>query len=212
MGNYRASIKSGSLFIESITASPISVTGFGTTNYGANTTFTVNLSQTPKSDLSYFNPSSLVNNNGSFVFLKDEGYTAQPEILDEHDSKGNPRLVYKTGDVPKCYVWSYKKSLPVAEIIGATFSEVAAIQDLEALGNAFYDDATLRSVLSVFRTSLPNAQVTGYTFGPFGITSKIDPNGQVTTYEYDPLGRLLTVKDWFGRVTEAYKYHYSGQN
>jgi YD repeat-containing protein len=212
MGNYRASIKSGSLYIESTTANPVSVTGFGATSYGATNTFSVNLSQISNADFSYFNPAALAANNGNIVFMKDEAYSQQPQIFDQFDSKGNPRLIYKTGDVPKCYLWSYKKSLPVAEIVGATFNEVAAIQDLEVLGNASYDEATLRTILSGFRAALPNAQVTGYTYGPFGITSKVGPNGHVTSYEYDPLGRLLTVKDWLGQVTEAYNYHYAGQN
>lgn len=43
MGNYRASIKGGYIFIESTSTTDAFVTGFGMTNYGANTTFIIDL-------------------------------------------------------------------------------------------------------------------------------------------------------------------------
>ncbi len=167
-------------------------------------------SQSVTDDSDYFNPASLFLDNGNYIFRKDRLYSQQPIVYDQYDSKGNVREIFKANDLVKCYVWGYKKSLPVAEILGATLVEVAALGvDLDDLSNQAYTDEVMRSKIAIIRNGLPRAQVTGYTYNAFGITSKVDPSGRIIYYVYDKLGKLIFIKDIDGNILQALEYNYS---
>jgi YD repeat-containing protein len=159
-----------------------------------------------------YNPAGLYLDNGNYYFRRDEHYSATPLIFDQYDDKGNVREVRLEGGSAKCYLWGYRKARPIAEILGATFSEVSSAGvDLNDLSITNYSDGTIMSKIATIRSNLPNAQVTGYTYNAYGITSKSDPNGRMTYYEYDSLGRLIVIKDHDGKILQSYKYHYSGE-
>ena len=71
-------------------------------------------------------------------------------------------------------------------------------------------DTPDRAKLVRLRASLPQAQITSYTYQPMaGVTSITDPCGVVSYYEYDLLQRLNRQKDNYGRTIKAYDYRYS---
>lgn len=160
-----------------------------------------------------FNPANIYLSNGLYKMGSDEHYGMRPLVLDNYDLRGNVREVYEFGDVRKCYLMSYKNTKPVVEIVGASWSEVSnAGVDINGLGAAAPTDTFLRSVFTTLRASLPSAQITGYTYGAFGVTSMVDANGNTSFYEYDTLGRLILIKDHDGKVIESYNYRYSTEN
>ncbi len=159
-----------------------------------------------------FNPSGLYLDGSSYLFRIDEHYTQNPIVFDNYDEAGNAREIYKTNGLRSCYLMGYRQRLPIAEIVGATFQQVSSagvdLLDLSTMNNS---DATIRSKFATLRNNLPNAQITGYTYGPFGLTSKVDANGFVQYYSYDTLGRLLFVKDHDGKIIQAHKYNFAAK-
>ena len=104
---------------------------------------------------------------------------------------------------------SYNYLHLAAEIKGATISEVRTAMggDLVPFMQAGTPD---RAKLVRLRASLPQAQITSYTYQPMtGVTSVTDPCGVVSYYEYDLLQRLNRQKDNYGRTIKAYDYRYS---
>ena len=96
-----------------------------------------------------------------------------------------------------------------AEIKGATISEVRTAMggDIVSFMQA---DTPDRVKLVRLRASLPQAQITSYTYQPMaGVTSITDPCGVVSYYEYDILQRLNRQKDNYRQTIKAYDYRYS---
>jgi len=107
-------------------------------------------------------------------------------------------------------LWGYGNNYKIAEIVGATYSEV-----LGALGvqNADYlqelTNASLSQELDKLRSGLPNAQVYTYLHEPLtGVILITDPRGKSTSYEYDTFGRATIAKDQFGNITSRNTYKF----
>lgn len=114
--------------------------------------------------------------------------------MDACDDKGNPTQYTMQNDIPVSIVWNADKTLPIARIENATYAS------LLALPNGLNSD---------FRTSLPNARVTTYTYKPLvGVATMTDVNNKTSYYEYDAYGRLVVVKDQDGNIIKTYDYHY----
>jgi len=134
----------------------------------------------------------------------------------DYDKRGNPLFLSKDESDRTVYLWSYNYQYPVAEIKGATLSEVKnAMQggaQLEFLGKATAPHMHIvDSMLRDYFRDKP-VLITTYTYKPgVGITSVTTPDGVITTYEYDPFGRLETVRDKDGHILDRYKYHYQNQ-
>ena len=70
-------------------------------------------------------------------------------------------------------------------------------------------EGDLRAALTILRASLPESQVTTYTYDPLiGVTSIADPRGNTIYYEYDPFNRLKHVKDKDGNILSQNEYNY----
>lgn len=133
--------------------------------------------------------------------------------FDSYDDKGNVTAVSKANDIQKVYLWGYNKSYVVAEVIGATLSNILATPTLDMSVienvNGTYTDAQVRTELNKIRSYLPSAQMITYTYNPLiGITSQTDINGRTTYYEYDAFGRLQLIKDKDGNVIKTFTYKY----
>ena len=90
-----------------------------------------------------------------------------------YDDQGNVREATGPDGVPTAYVWGYNQTLPVAQVVGATFSQVEG-----QLGTDFHAGARGLSDTQAqqLRTTLKPAQVTIYTHDPLvGITSETTP-------------------------------------
>jgi YD repeat-containing protein len=130
-------------------------------------------------------------------------YTANGKLKDYKDTDG----------VPVGILWGYNNSYPIAEVKNATYQSLvnALGQNLidQLNGNNPGSDEQIRISLAALRSSLPNAQVTVYTYKPLvGMTSVTDPKGMTTYYEYDNFQRLLTIKDQNGHIVKSYDYHF----
>ena len=128
-----------------------------------------------------------------------------------YDSKGNPVHIVKDNADQVVYFWGYNHKHPIAEITGASYSEVTGRISESTLNSIAAKDEPTPSdwtTLNNLRTQLPKALVTTYTYEPLiGIRKMTDPRGVVTEYEYDTFGRLKkVVQD--GEAIESYEYHY----
>lgn len=140
-------------------------------------------------------------------------------VYHSYDDKGNPTEVSKADGTHIVYIWGYNQTQPIAKIENATLSDISTttISDIQTkskadndrtIGNVGYEGA-LRTALNTLRTSLPNAQVTTFTYDPLiGVTSVTDPRGQTMYYEYDNFNRLEFIKDTDGNLLKEYKYKY----
>ena len=107
--------------------------------------------------------------------------------------------------VPTSYVWSFNNKYIVAKIENATYLQIEDLRDFSSqplVGNlTISQKEQLRSI--------PNAQVTTYTYDPLiGLTSITDPRGETTYYEYDDFNRLKHVKDSKGNILSKNEYNY----
>lgn len=112
----------------------------------------------------------------------------------KYDLFGN--LVYMERDeIPVIYVWGYQNQCLVAKIENAWYEEISNnsldlnLELLSTMSVIDFDNA--REAIDGLRDSLPQAQITTYTYGPNAeMTSATDPSGQTIFYEYDSQGRL----------------------
>ena len=127
------------------------------------------------------------------------------------DSRGNPLYIVKDTADPVVYLWGYNYQYPVAEIKGATFSEVTiyiSSSTLNTIAAKNEPSSTDWDLINGLRSSLPKALVTTFTYQPLvGMRTMTDPRNVVTQYDYDPFGRLKKVTR-AGRVVDEYTYNY----
>ncbi len=171
-----------------------------------------------------------INTNSGLVLPKNvelakaNGALKKKIVYHDYDRYGNPIEVSKKDGIKNIYVWGYNKTMPIAKITNATFSEVNALVstlNLLAISNADNDrtmlyngnEGNLRRALDSLRNNLPNtAEVTTYTYDPLiGITSITDARGKTTYFEYDSFNRLKTTKDAQGKLISDTTYHYKNQ-
>lgn len=117
---------------------------------------------------------------------------------------------------PTSYLWGYGFKRPVAQIVGATYSEVlselasAEIALNENTLSQLTDENQLFAKLQLLRARMPQALITTYTYNDRLQLSRVtQPNGLTTYYEYDKLGRLLQTKDDDGKLLQTLEYNYS---
>lgn len=137
-------------------------------------------------------------------------------VYHAYDDKGNPIEVSKKDGTKIYYVWGYQQTQPIAKIEGYTASQLASAQTVinNAIAASNNDsdlvtENTLREALSSLRASLPDSQVTTFTYNLLiGVTSITDPRGDTIYYEYDYFNRLKFVKDSDGNILKENKYKY----
>ena len=132
---------------------------------------------------------------------------------------GDPIEVSKKNGGHVIYIWGYQKTVPIAKIENATYSQVSSqVSSLQTKSDADNDrtigntgkEGILRTALQNLRNSLPNALVTTYTYDPqIGVTSMTDPSGYTSYYVYDGFNRLQFIKNANGEVLEQYDYNYA---
>ncbi len=133
--------------------------------------------------------------------------------FDSYDDKGNVTAAAKAYHVQKVFLWGYNKSYLMAEITGASFSNILATPGLNTtiIENAagIYTDAQVRTELNKIRSYWSSAQVLTYTYNPLiGITSQTDINGRTIYYEYDDAGRLKLIRDQNDKIIKKIDYKY----
>ena len=137
----------------------------------------------------------------------------------KYDSLGNLLSSAQPGGIKNNYVWGYARSLLLASIANVPYDSVVsaiggqtAVNSLAALpipksGDFSVMESNLRN-----SSSLNGSMILTYQYDPiFGLTQQTDPRRMTTYYAYDFLGRLSTVRNNDGAVTQQYCYDYAGQ-
>ncbi len=145
-------------------------------------------------------------------------YDQEKSFLYDNLSNNKKLLEYTTkNEFPVSFVWGYyDNTLPIAKIENAHYSEVSPyVSSLKSYSIQDVDPAseeTFRTALNTFRSNLPNAMVSTYTYDPLvGMTSSTDPSGTTTYYEYDSLNRLVAVLNKDKDIVQNVDYHYYEQ-
>ncbi|WP_291530296.1 hypothetical protein [Bacteroides sp. UBA939] len=146
------------------------------------------------------------------------GRTPRIELTyDKYDEKGNLLQYTRLDGTPVSCIWSYNYHYPIAEIIGATYSQVSTALNMNMTtlaSNKNPDQATINTIKSL-GTKLSNAFVTVYTYKPLvGILTATDPSGITTYYEYDSFDRLKRIYVKEGTTEkniQTFNYNYQNQ-
>lgn len=151
-------------------------------------------------------------NVGPGPYLIDGRYEKSPSLSYKYDSQSNIIQITQNHGISTVYLWSYNGQYPIAEIKNATYAEVITKID-ENYIKSMSERATPTNqdfaYIYALRSSLPNAQITYYTFKPLvGILTKTDPRGVTTTYTYDTFNRLQYIKDTNGKILNNFDYNY----
>lgn len=167
-----------------------------------------------RSETKFDNPSSVYPTS---IITSNLGNTAQRTYtIDLYDEMGNViQFTTPDGNITTV-IYGYNKTLPIAKIERAAYSQVAAL--VQTIVNASDADSAdpsketqLLTALDSFRNSsqLANFQITTYTYDPLiGTTSITPPNGIRVINKYDSQNRLEKVVDTKGMILKEYKYNY----
>ncbi|CAI8706293.1 hypothetical protein [Chryseobacterium sp. IT-36CA2] len=140
-------------------------------------------------------------------------------LYDKYDSKGNLKQYTTKDGISTVIIWGYNQTQPIAKIEGAKLSDIQQslidsiinASNTDASTSANNDEASFLSVLDSFRNSLPNYQITTYTYDPLiGVRSITPPSGIREVYLYDSANRLMEIreKDKTGNLLKEFKYNY----
>jgi len=166
----------------------------------------------------YTNKYRDTNSNGK-VFLPSStsfslsGGSLESRLSYVYNDKCDRISVTKDNTEKVTYLWAYNYMYPVAEIRGATYSDLTSwglTSNINSLATKT-STADVSSLLATIRSLLASRPVlmTSYTYDPsVGITGMTAPNGTKSTYTYDTFGRLSTVKNHNGTTVQSYSYNY----
>lgn len=145
----------------------------------------------------------------NFFIQKDQNDIQNIAIINKYDDIGNILEFSQNNSPSIVMIYGYNKSLPIAKIENATYTQVQQYEaNLQALSNGT-DENALSTALNNLRSALPNAMVSTYTHKPLiGISTATDPKGDKQTYHYDSFNRLQFVKDKEGNILSENEYHY----
>ncbi|PZU82577.1 MAG: hypothetical protein DI529_14140 [Chryseobacterium sp.] len=146
------------------------------------------------------------------------GGMATDVTYNQYDSKGNLQQYTTKSGVSTAIVWGYNNTQPIAKIEGATYAQVSSLasaiisaSDTDASAGVNNDESSFLAVMKTFRESLPNYQVTTYTYDPLvGVRSITPPNGIKQIYIYDNANRLKEIREnsQTGNLLKEYEYNY----
>ncbi|MBK1897381.1 hypothetical protein [Chryseobacterium paridis] len=138
--------------------------------------------------------------------------------IESYDELGNIREIKSKNGVSTVTIWGYNKTLPIAVIVGATYTQVANLATVKAAVDASDSDnsnsATEPALIQALDNlrkdaALKNFQITTSTYDPLiGITSSTSPSGFREINIYDNANRLLKVTDAQGKTIKEFKYNY----
>lgn len=168
-------------------------------------------SKTLFGDTSHFYPTS--------VIVTDLAQNPETQMtFDVYDSKGNlVQITDKAGNSVTA-IWGYYQILPIAQITGAKYSDIASISSIAAAINASNADADNPANEAALLTALENLRldpalqqysISVSAYDPLvGVTHTVSSNGIKQSYEYDASGRLFRVKNASGQIIKENQYNY----
>lgn len=139
-------------------------------------------------------------------------YPAQEKkvTIDKYDTVGNTQQYTLENGTSITILWGYGKTLPIAKIENATYSQVAAVLGITTTTLDGYNEGNLAAINDLrSNINLVNSQISTYTHKPLvGVSVITDPKGNKITYTYDSFGRLQNVKDKDDKILSENKYQY----
>jgi YD repeat-containing protein len=168
-------------------------------------------SKTLFGDTSHFYPTSIV--------VTDLVQNPETQMtFDVYDTKGNLVQVTDKAGNSVTTIWGYYLTLPIAQITGVKYSDIASVPSvMEAImaSNADADnpanEATLLTALENLRLdpALQQYPISVSSYDPLiGVTHTVSSNGIKQSYEYDASGRLFRVKNASGQIIKENQYNY----
>lgn len=156
--------------------------------------------------------------DNSRVFLPTSSYfalngdTMEKRLDYSYNSQCDKTSITKDSE-KVAYLWAYNYMYPVAEIKGATHTDLSNWGLSTYINNLTTKTTTseVSALLNTIRSSLASRPVLmiSYTYEPLiGITGMTAPNGTVSTYTYDALGRLSNVKNHGNSIIQQNSYNY----
>ncbi|SHF74741.1 hypothetical protein SAMN05443663_10141 [Flavobacterium defluvii] len=130
--------------------------------------------------------------------------------IDKYDAKGNTLQYTLENGTSVTILWGYGKTLPIAKIENATYSQVAAALGITTTVLDGYNESNLAAINSLRdNSSLVNSPISTYTHIPLvGVSTITDPKFDKITYTYDSFARLINVKDKDNNILSENKYQY----
>ncbi|MEG0928754.1 hypothetical protein [Chryseobacterium sp.] len=140
-------------------------------------------------------------------------------FYDLYDPKGNLLQYTIKGEMSTVIIWGYDKTKPIAKIEGAQLEDIpdSLISTIVNASNADgqnvpgNNETDFLTILDAFRNSLPNYQVTTYSYDPsIGVRSITPPSGIREVYLYDSANRLKEIREdnQTGKLLKEFNYHY----
>ncbi|MCT1526460.1 hypothetical protein [Sphingobacterium hotanense] len=149
------------------------------------------------------------------TYDRDSNVMKDAVVFQKYDDNGNILSVSKNSESPHCYLWSYKNSLPIAEIRGISYEQIESVLGLANI-EAFSENSSPTQVeISDFLAPLSNSSLTkGKFFAKifaydviYGLKASINEKGTIEEFDYDSFGRL-NVEKFDGTIMKTYEYHY----
>lgn len=138
--------------------------------------------------------------------------------FDVYDDRGNPVQTTDKSGISTVTIWGYYKTLPIAQIVGAKYSDISSLPVITAAIAASNADADGSASEDLLLTALKNLRldpalkpysISASTYDPLiGITNSIFANGIKISYTYDSAGRIQFVKDSNGTIVKENQYNY----
>ncbi|WP_449387132.1 hypothetical protein [Chryseobacterium lineare] len=168
-------------------------------------------SKTLFGDTSHFYPTS--------VIITDLAQNPETQMtFDVYDSKGNLVQITDKAGNSVTTIWGYYQTLPIAQITGAKYSDIASFSTIAAAITASNADADNPANEAALLTALENLRldpalqqysISVSAYDPLvGVTHTVSSNGIKQSYEYDASGRLFRVKNASGQVIKENQYNY----
>lgn len=137
----------------------------------------------------------------------------------KYDPTNGNLLEFKEKDnLPVALIWGYNGTKLIAQINGASYTEVASLasgiitaSNSDAQARRNNDETAFLNLLDAFRNhmALARFQVTTYSYDPLiGLRTRTPPSGERAYYHYDEANRLQSIKNAKGELLNEVKYHF----
>ncbi|WP_264536549.1 hypothetical protein [Flavobacterium sp. N1736] len=131
-------------------------------------------------------------------------------FYDNYDATGNLVEFHSGEGIYTVFIWGYNKTVPIAKIENATYTQVAAALGITTTTLNNYNETNLDTINNLRNNvSLSNSMITTYTHIPLvGVSTITDPKGDKISYNYDNFGKLISIKDAEGKLISENQYNY----
>lgn len=179
-------------------------------NLPASTTVKTNGKTKEIINYSYFETSGITVPKAIDVFPFGNAVNQKSVLYDTYDPIGNLVEFHSKDGMYTVFIWGYNKTVPIAKIENATYSQVASALGITTTVLNTYNETNLNVINNLRNNvSLSNSMITTYTHIPLvGVSTITDPKGDIIKYNYDSFGKLISIRDAQDRLISENQYHY----